>query len=236
MFSVINLVKAFDQIDVEPSSIPKTTIITPFRLYEFTKLQFGLRNAAQTFQRFLHNIFRDLNFCFVYIDDILVASSSLEEHKEHLQILFNRLQTNNLTINVNKCQLGKNKVNFLGYEVSASGTKPLPDKVLAIINFPKPKNVQELRRFLGMLNFYRRFISNASMNQTPLHAYLSNSKKHDKSPVSWTDGAIAAFERCKQDLANAALLVHPSANAPLSLTVGASDRAIGAAEQQEDSC
>ncbi|GFV78501.1 hypothetical protein TNCV_3478161 [Trichonephila clavipes] len=135
-------------------------------------MQFGLCNAASTFQRFVDEVLRGLNFVYAFIDDILVASSSEAEHIEHLRLLFQRLDQYGLSINPSKCTFGVPTLNFLGFQVCSSGIKPLEDRVEAILKFPKPATITQLRRFLGMLNYYRRFIRQAAHILAPLVKFL----------------------------------------------------------------
>jgi cleavage and polyadenylation specificity factor subunit 1 len=208
--------------------VPKTAVITPFGLFEYLRTPFGRRNAAQTFQRLMDVVCQDLDFVFVYIDDILVASESKAQHLGHLRTLFERLSTHGLIINAAKCRFGCTELEFLGHHVSTAGAAPLADRVDAIRDFPKPVTVKQLQEFLGLINFYRRFLPAAAGITAPLSQATATKDK----TVTWTSDRLAAFNTARKALANAVTLVFPKPEATLALTTDASDIAVGAVLEQ----
>ena len=184
-------------------------------------------------QRAMDNITRDLPFVTVYIDDILIASSSHSEHCDHLRQLFSRLSEHGLRIHPAKCLLGVEQLDFLGHRISAEGIQALPQKVKEIADYPLPETVSKLRNFLGVVNYYRRFLPAAAGKLQPLTDMTKGCGRTSVKKLQWSETNKDVFRAIKQEMEKLVSLAHPSPHAKTSLATDASATAVGAVLQQE---
>lgn len=168
-----------DGITVDEECRKKAAFITQGGVYEWKRMPFGLTNSPFSFQTLMSNVLRGLNWksVLVYVDDISIFSRSFDEHLQHLAQVFDRLKNANLKLQPTKCHFAIKEVKFLGHVISRKGVRVDPEKTKAVSEFPIPKTPKQVRSFLGMANYYRRFILNFAKIATPLNALLNKDKK-----------------------------------------------------------
>ncbi|UYV78763.1 hypothetical protein LAZ67_16002676 [Cordylochernes scorpioides] len=224
-YSSMDLQSGYWQIDVEESDREKTAFITPDGLYEFKVMPFGLCNAPATFERMIDNLLKGLKWtiCLCYLDDIIVFSDGFEEHLRRLQLVLNCLKKAGLCLNSKKCKFGAKTITVLGHEVSENGIRPDQEKIRAVRDFATPRSLKEVRSFLGLSSYYRRFIPNYAHVAQPLNDLL----KKD-SAFNWNQEEQNAFEALKSALISEPALGHFDYSSPTEIHTDASNYGIGA--------
>ena len=220
---------------MDDKSAPKSAFVTHCGLFEFVRMPFGMCNAPATFQRLIEVVLAGLLWkeWIAYIDDVLVSSPDFESHLVHLQEVFDRLCKAGLRLKTKKCRFLKSTVSYLGHLVMSEGIQPDPEKTSRVISYPAPTDINEVRSFLGLASYYRRFVPGFSQVAAPLHCLLKK-----EAHFYWSMECQRALEQLKQLLTSAPVLAYPRFNSehPLILETDASAKGLGAvlAQQQED--
>jgi hypothetical protein len=230
IFSKIDLKSGYYQIRMQEGDEWKTAFKTKFGLYEWLVMPMGLSQAPSTFMRVMHYVLQKyIGICVVvYFDDILVFSQSLDDHVKHLSNVLQVLRDERLYANMDKCTFGVDKLVFLGFVVSSKGVEVDESKIDAIKTWPQPTNLQQVRSFLGLAGFYRRFVKDFSTIASPLHAL---SKKN--APFVWRPSQNATFNELKTLLTHAPILALPNFDKTFEVHCDASGNGIGGVLMQE---
>ena len=228
-FSTFDLRSGYHQVRMNSADADKTSFVTRQGTFRFKVLPFGLTNAGATFQRVMDVAMSGLNFsiCLVYLDDIILFSSTVTEHLERLKCVLSSLRKANLKLKPSKCCLLHREVSFLGHVVSGHGIATDPEKIRAVVEWPVPRSVTEVRAFLGLCSYYRRFVESFALIASPLHALTGKGRT-----FAWTEECDQAFEELKRRLTSAPILAMPLDEGRYVLDTDASYGAIGAVLSQ----
>ncbi|CAG2185803.1 unnamed protein product [Mytilus edulis] len=220
----IDLSSGFFQLPISKDSQRYTAFNTCFGTFKFLRLPMGLSSSPASFQLLMDKVLKGLTFksCLCYLDDILIASETFDQHIEDLRNVFQRLSNAGLKLGPKKCTFAQNSCIYLGHKISNKGIEPPPDRVQAIVDYPIPKNVKELRRLVGLFNWFRKYIKNFSAEMEPLTRLL---KKYER--FSWTDEQQRAFQNVKSLLLDSPILAFPNFNLPFRLAVDSCCKGIG---------
>jgi len=230
-FTALDLQSGFWQIRMVPEDVKKTALITKTGLYDWTVMPFGLKNATSTFTRTMSSVFKEMGdkFLKVFVDDLNIHNENWEDHLRHLGVVLSRLREVNLKLNPSKCCFATESIVFLGHVVSRAGTKPDPGKIDAVLCFLELKTVTNVRSFLGLTGYYRKYIREYSRLVNPLFELT----KKDV-PFVWNQDCQQAFDALKKALVEAPILVGPDFKKPLCLDVDWSTKGVGAILSQRE--
>ena len=228
LFSSIDLRHAYHHIEIREEDKYKTAFITHQGLYEWNRMTFGFSNAPAAFQRALNYIFKDLEYVIVYLDDILILSNNEEEHIEHIETVFNKLEEYNLKIRLGKCLFFQKELKYLGFILNAEGVRPDPEYIQKVMTLKEPQGKPDLLHMIGMIQWLHRYIPRLSDYLWPLTRMTKKGVK-----FLWDDTCKAAFSKILYLLKHAKLLRHPDLNKKFYVVCDASDYGIGAALMQE---
>ena len=234
VFSKLDLKSGFYQIPINEHDKIKTAFITPFGLYQFNVLPMGLKNSPPTFQKVMLETLEDCrSFSLVYLDDIIVYSSSFQQHLSHLESVLQALSNKRIVLNPPKCTVAVQSIDYLSHTISATTIRPSTEKIDAILRIAEPRTLSQANHFLGALGWYRKFIPSFAEIAAPIHR-ITNLPKAHRHKFKWTESQTKAFHALKQLLISTPLFLHyPRSNSPLILTTDASNFAIGGVLQQE---
>ena len=212
------------QIKLDKASREKTAFVTHAGLYEFNVMPFGLTNTPSCFQRLMECVLCGLNWkiALIYLDDVLIYSRTFEDHLKHLRLVFDRFREAGLKMKPSKCHFGKKKVRYLGHVISKEGIYPDPEKIVAIKEYPVPRSVKEVRAFLGLANYHRKFVKDFAKIAGPLHDLTKKGLK-----FRWHNECQVAFEKLKEALTNAPILAYLDFTREFTLATDASDEGLG---------
>ncbi len=229
-FTMLDLQSGFWQIRMAPEDVKKTALITKTGLYDWTVMPFGLKNATSTFTRIMSEVFRELGskFLKVFVDDLNVHSCSWDEHLQHLRMVLCTLRGVNLKLNPNKCSFAAKSITFLGHVVSGDGTTFDPGKIEAVLHFPQPRTVTNVKSFLGLTGYYRKYVKGYARLAAPLFELT----KKDADFV-WNIGCQQAFQALKSVLTRAPILTRPDFKKEFCLDVDWSPKGVGAILSQK---
>ncbi|GBO18284.1 Retrovirus-related Pol polyprotein from transposon 297 [Araneus ventricosus] len=230
-FTTLDLKSGYWQVEIRPEDREKTAFTTGQGLWQFKVMPFGLCNAPATFERLMETVLRGLYItseaCLVYLDDIIIVGRTLEEHLSNLRKVFQRLQKANLKLSPKKCRFFQKEVTYLGHVISAEGVKTDPGKIKAVVDWPRPETVHDVRSFLGLFTYYRRFVKNFFTIARPLHKLTEA-----KSNFNWTEECEKSFNSLKQALTSSPILTYPRTDKDFILDTDASNEGIGAVLSQ----